>query len=136
VTTLRQSLKNKHIFKGRRIRSTALDACPQKRGICTKVTIMKPKKPNSAIRKIAKVRLTNKKRIIVYICGIGHNLQEHSSVLVRGGRVRDLPGIHYKAIKGKLDFHWKEMVVRKKGRSKYGMPALHKIYGEVARKKK
>jgi small subunit ribosomal protein S12 len=92
-----------------------------------KVTTMKPKKPNSAIRKIAKVRLSNRRKVVSYICGIGHNLQEHASVLVRGGRVRDLPGLHYKCIKGKFDFSWKEYFFRRRGRSKYGIPSYDKV---------
>jgi len=86
---------------------------------------MSPKKPNSADRKIVKLRLTTSKKIIAYIPGIGHNLQEHASVLVRGGGVPDLPGIHYKLIKGKYDFSWKEVFLRRKQRrSKYGVPSL------------
>ena len=91
---------------------------PQKRGVCTKVTTTSPKKPNSAIRKIAKVRLTNGMEATCYIPGIGHNLQEHSVVLIRGGRVRDLPGVRYHIIRGKLDAQG--VANRKQGRSKYG----------------
>ena len=91
---------------------------PQKRGVCTKVTTTSPKKPNSALRKIAKVRLTNGMEATTYIPGIGHNLQEHSVVLVRGGRVRDLPGVRYHIIRGKLDAQG--VANRKQGRSKYG----------------
>ena len=125
MSTIRQSSKTKK-NKKKHIRSLALEKCPQKRGICIKVSVMKPKKPNSAIRKIAKVRLTTRKKILTYICGIGHTIQEHSSVLVRGGRVRDLPGIHYKLIKGKYDFGWKEHFLRKQSRSKYGIPSYNK----------
>ncbi len=92
---------------------------PFKRGVCTKVTTMTPKKPNSALRKIAKVRLTNGQEITAYIPGIGHNLQEHSVVLVRGGRVKDLPGVRYHIVRGKLDTQGVQK--RMKSRSKYGV---------------
>jgi small subunit ribosomal protein S12 len=93
-------------------------ACPQRRGVCTQVRTMTPKKPNSALRKIARVRLSNGREITAYIGGEGHNLQEHSIVLVRGGRVRDLPGVRYHVVRGSLDCLGVEG--RKKGRSKYG----------------
>lgn len=93
--------------------------CPQKRGICLKVTTTTPKKPNSALRKIARVRLTNKMEVIAYIPGEGHNLQEHSVVTIRGGRVRDLPGVRYHIIRGTLDTEG--VKDRKQGRSKYGV---------------
>ena len=93
-------------------------SAPQKRGVCTKVTTTSPKKPNSALRKIARVRLTNGMEVSAYIPGIGHNLQEHSVVLIRGGRVRDLPGVRYHIIRGKLDAQG--VANRKQGRSKYG----------------
>ena len=93
-------------------------SAPQKRGVCTKVTTTSPKKPNSALRKIARVRLTNGMEATTYIPGIGHNLQEHSVVLIRGGRVRDLPGVRYHIIRGKLDAQG--VANRKQGRSKYG----------------
>jgi small subunit ribosomal protein S12 len=102
-------------------KSPALDSCPQKRGVCLQVKTMTPKKPNSALRKIARVRLSNGKEITVYIPGEGHNLQEHSIVLVRGGRVRDLPGVRYHIIRGTLDSVGVED--RKRGRSKYGAKA-------------
>lgn len=92
--------------------------CPQKRGVCTKVTIMTPKKPNSALRKIAKVKLTNGFEVIAYIGGEGHNLQEHSVVTIRGGRVPDLPGVRYHVIRGHLDCEG--VKDRKQGRSLYG----------------
>ena len=98
-------------------RPTAFSA-PQKRGVCTTVTTTSPKKPNSALRKIARVRLTNGMEATTYIPGIGHNLQEHSVVLIRGGRVRDLPGVRYHIIRGKLDAQG--VANRKQGRSKYG----------------
>jgi small subunit ribosomal protein S12 len=103
-------------------RSRALERCPHKKGVCYKVTTMKPKKPNSAIRKIAKVRLSTKRKVICYIPGRGHELREYSQVLVRGGHVPDLPGIQYHLVKGKYDFSWKEAVPRKNRRSKYGIP--------------
>ncbi len=102
----------------RRSKSPVLDGCPQKRGVCLQVKTMTPKKPNSALRKIARVRLTNGKEITAYIPGIGHNLQEHSIVLVRGGRVRDLPGVRYHIIRGTLDTMGVD--TRKQARSKYG----------------
>ena len=96
----------------------ALKACPQKRGVCTRVYTATPKKPNSALRKIARVRLTNSIEVTAYIPGEGHNLQEHSIVLIRGGRVKDLPGVRYHIIRGALDTAGVED--RKNGRSKYG----------------
>ena len=99
-------------------KSRALDACPQRRGVCTRVYTTTPKKPNSALRKVAKVRLTNGQEIIAYIGGEGHNLQEHSIVLVRGGRVNDLPGVRFHIVRGDLDTAGVEE--KKQGRSKYG----------------
>jgi small subunit ribosomal protein S12 len=99
-------------------KTPALKGSPQKRGVCMRVYTKTPKKPNSAIRKIAKIRLSNTREIIAYIPGEGHNLQEHSVVLVRGGRVKDLPGIKYKVIRGILDAQGLKQ--RKQGRSKYG----------------
>ena len=98
-------------------KAPALDACPQKRGVCTRVYTTTPKKPNSALRKVARVRLTNNMEVTAYIPGEGHNLQEHSIVLIRGGRIKDLPGVRYHIIRGTLD----TSVVddRKKSRSKY-----------------
>jgi len=98
--------------------SPALQGSPQKRGVCVRVYTMTPKKPNSALRKVARVRLTNGYEITTYIPGIGHNLQEHSIVLVRGGRVKDLPGVRYHIVRGKLDASG--VADRKKSRSKYG----------------
>lgn len=95
-----------------------LEACPQKRGVCLQVKTVTPKKPNSALRKVARVRLSNGKEVTAYIGGEGHNLQEHSIVLVRGGRVRDLPGVRYHVVRGALDSL--EVEGRKQGRSKYG----------------
>jgi small subunit ribosomal protein S12 len=99
-------------------KSPVLDKCPFKQGVCTQVRTMTPKKPNSALRKIARVRLTNGKEVTVYIPGEGHNLQEHSIVLVRGGRVRDLPGVRYHIVRGALDCLGVNN--RKQARSKYG----------------
>lgn len=96
----------------------ALEGSPQKRGVCTRVSTLTPKKPNSALRKVARVRLTNGTEVTAYIPGIGHNLQEHSVVLVRGGRVRDLPGVRYHIIRGSLDTAGVQN--RNQGRSKYG----------------
>lgn len=115
---------NQLIRKGRQIQrkktgAPALKGCPQKRGVCTRVYIVTPKKPNSALRKVARVRLTNKVEVISYIPGVGHNLQEHSIVLVRGGRVKDLPGVRYHIIRGALDTQG--VADRKQGRSKYGV---------------
>ncbi len=113
-------------------KSAALDSCPQRRGVCTKVYTTTPKKPNSAMRKVAKVRLTNKQEVIAYIPGEGHNLQEHSIVLVRGGRVKDLPGVRYHIVRGSLDTAGVEG--RKQQRSKYG--AKRPKAGAAAAKKK
>ena len=107
----RQKLRN-------RSKSPVLDGCPQKRGVCLVVKTQTPKKPNSALRKVARVRLSNGKEITCYIPGEGHNLQEHSVVLVRGGRVRDLPGVRYHILRGTLDASGVDG--RTKGRSKYG----------------
>ena len=99
-------------------KTPALEGCPQKQGVCMRVTTRTPKKPNSALRKIAKVRLTNSRRVIAYIPGEGHNLQELSVVLIRGGRVKDLPGVRYHIIRGVLDLQG--IKTRRKSRSKYG----------------
>ena len=99
-------------------KSPALDSCPQKRGVCTRVYTTTPKKPNSALRKVAKVRLTNGIEVIAYIPGEGHNLQEHSIVLIRGGRVKDLPGVRYTIVRGALDTAG--VNDRRQARSKYG----------------
>jgi small subunit ribosomal protein S12 len=111
------------VRKGREIiraksKSRALDACPQRRGVCTRVYTTTPKKPNSALRKVAKVRLSNGFEVISYIPGVGHNLQEHSVVLIRGGRVKDLPGVRYHIIRGVLDTQG--VANRFSSRSKYG----------------
>ena len=111
------------VRKGREIiraksKSRALDACPQRRGVCTRVYTTTPKKPNSALRKVARVKLTSQVEVTAYIPGEGHNLQEHSMVLVRGGRVKDLPGVRYKIIRGSLDTQGVKN--RKQARSRYG----------------
>ena len=111
------------VRKGRRVlvdksKSPALDSCPQRRGVCVRVYTTTPKKPNSAMRKVARVRLTNSKEVNSYIPGEGHNLQEHSVVLIRGGRVKDLIGVRYHIVRGTLDTRGVED--RKQGRSKYG----------------
>ncbi len=99
-------------------KSAAMESAPQKRGVCTRVYTTTPKKPNSALRKVAKIRLTNQREVIAYIPGEGHNLQEHSVVLIRGGRVRDLPGVRYHVLRGVLDTQG--VKDRKQSRSKYG----------------
>ena len=114
---------NQLVRKGRQVNRAkskvpAMEQNPQKRGVCTRVYTSTPKKPNSALRKVAKVRLTNQREVIAYIPGEGHNLQEHSVVLIRGGKVRDLPGVRYHVVRGSLDCLGVEN--RKKGRSKYG----------------
>lgn len=114
---------NQLIRKGRqpkkyKSKSPALDSCPQRRGVCTRVFTTTPKKPNSAMRKVARIRLTNNIEVTGYIPGIGHDLQEHSIVLIRGGRVKDLPGVRYHVIRGSLDCEG--VKDRNRGRSKYG----------------
>ena len=114
---------NQLVRHGRRREKTktgapALKSCPQKRGVCTRVYTTTPKKPNSALRKVARVRLTNGIEVTTYIPGVGHNLQEHSIVMIRGGRVKDLPGVRYHVIRGTLDAVG--VANRKQGRSKYG----------------
>ena len=114
---------NQLVRKGRqrvfgKTKTPAMGSCPQKRGVCTRVYTSTPKKPNSALRKVARVRLTNKIEVTAYIPGEGHNLQEHSIVLIRGGRVKDLPGVRYHIIRGTMDTSG--VAERKRGRSKYG----------------
>ena len=123
---------NQLVRKGRqkvryRSKSPVLDSCPQKRGVCLVVKTQTPKKPNSALRKIARVRLSNGKEITCYIPGEGHNLQEHSVVLIRGGRVKDLPGVRYHVVRGALDAQG--VRERKQGRSKYGAKATEAVGG-------
>ena len=118
MPTIQQLVRKARTIIRAKSKSRALDSCPQKRGVCTRVYTTTPKKPNSALRKVAKVRLTNAVEIIAYIPGEGHNLQEHSIVLIRGGRVKDLPGVRYHIVRGSLDTAGVEN--RKKSRSKYG----------------
>lgn len=119
MAALTKLLKGYRKPKIKRNRKKSLQSCPQKFGICLRVYTTTPKKPNSGIRKVAKVRLSNLKNVIANIPGIGHNLQEHSSVLVRGGRVRDIPGVQYRVIRGLLDC--KPVDQRKTSRSKYSV---------------
>ena len=116
--TIQQLIRKSRVQKAKKSKSPALSSCPQKRGVCLQVKTMTPKKPNSALRKIARVRLSNKVEVTSYIPGEGHNLQEHSIVLVRGGRVKDLPGVRYHMVRGTLDTAG--VAKRKKSRSKYG----------------
>lgn len=118
MPTIQQLVRKGRSKLPNKSKSAALDSCPQKRGVCTKVYTTTPKKPNSALRKVAKVRLTNSTEVIAYIPGEGHNLQEHSIVLIRGGRVKDLPGVRYHIVRGSLDTAGVDG--RKKSRSKYG----------------
>ena len=118
VPTINQLIKQGRAKVKKKSKSRALKMCPQRRGVCLQVKTMTPKKPNSALRKIARVRLTNGEEITAYIPGVGHNLQEHSIVLVRGGRVKDLPGVRYHIVRGALDTLGVDG--RKKSRSKYG----------------
>ena len=127
MATLNQLVKKTaRIIKKRRNRVLALKSCPQKRGVCVKVNIIKPKKPNSAQRKIARIKLSNKNFVTAYIPGQGHNLQEFSSVLIRAGRVRDLPGVRYKIVRGRYDFTAKERFSRGKRRSKFSVKSSKK----------
>ncbi len=118
MPTINQLIRRGRESKKRKSKSPALKSCPQKRGVCTRVMTVTPKKPNSALRKVARVRLTNGIEVTAYIPGVGHNLQEHSAVLVRGGRIKDLPGVRYHIVRGTLDTLGVED--RRKGRSKYG----------------
>lgn len=118
MPTFNQLVRKGRIATRYKTASPALQACPQKRGVCTRVYTTTPKKPNSALRKVAKVRLTNQEEVISYIGGEGHNLQEHSVVLIRGGRVKDLPGVRYHIIRGTLDTAG--VKDRRQSRSKYG----------------
>lgn len=118
MPTINQLVRKGRRSKARKGRVRALNRCPQRRGVCLQVTTRTPKKPNSALRKIARVRLTNGQEVTAYIGGEGHNLQEHSVVLVRGGRVRDLPGVRYHIVRGSLDTLGVDE--RRRGRSKYG----------------
>ena len=118
MPTVNQLIRKPRGEKPKRNKVPAMEACPQKRGVCTRVYTTTPKKPNSALRKVAKVRLTNGFEVIGYIGGEGHNLQEHSVVLIRGGRVKDLPGVRYHIVRGTLDATGVDG--RQQARSKYG----------------
>ena len=118
MPTVSQLVRKGRVSKKYKSKSPALERCPQKRGVCTRVFTTTPKKPNSAMRKVARIRLTNNIEVTGYIPGVGHNLQEHSIVLIRGGRVKDLPGVRYHVVRGTLDCEGGED--RMKGRSKYG----------------
>lgn len=118
MPTINQLIRRERRVQKSRTKSPALTSCPQRRGVCTRVYTTTPKKPNSALRKVARVRLTNGYEVTSYIPGIGHNLQEHSVVLIRGGRVKDLPGVRYHIVRGVLDTHGVQG--RTQSRSKYG----------------
>ena len=121
MPTIEQLVREGRKPKKKKAKTAALGGAPQRRGVCTRVYTVTPKKPNSALRKVARVRLTNSMEVTVYIPGEGHNLQEHSVVLVRGGRVKDLPGVRYKVVRGTLDAAG--VSDRKQGRSLYGVKA-------------
>lgn len=131
MPTINQLIRKPRTVQARKSKVRDLDQCPQRRGVCLQVKTQTPKKPNSALRKIARVRLSNGKEITAYIGGEGHNLQEHSIVLVRGGRVRDLPGVRYHIVRGSLDCLGVDG--RKQSRSKYG--AKRAKAGKAAGKK-
>ena len=118
MATVNQLVRKPRTRVSEKSKVPALQGCPQRRGVCTRVYTTTPKKPNSALRKVAKVRLTNGYEVIGYIGGEGHNLQEHSVVLIRGGRVKDLPGVRYHIVRGSLDCQG--VAKRRQGRSKYG----------------
>ena len=118
MPTIQQLIRSERAKTLKKTKSPALKQCPQRRGVCTRVYTTTPKKPNSALRKVARVRLTSGFEVTAYIPGIGHNLQEHSVVLIRGGRVKDLPGVRYHIIRGTLDTTG--VKDRRQGRSKYG----------------
>ena len=118
MATINQLVRNPRKSKITKSDVPALESCPQRRGVCTRVYTTTPKKPNSALRKVARVRLTNGQEVTSYIGGEGHNLQEHCVVVIRGGRVKDLPGVRYHIVRGSLDTQGVEN--RKQGRSKYG----------------
>jgi len=118
MPTIQQLVRYERSVTKKKTKSPALNSCPQRRGVCTRVYTTTPKKPNSALRKVARVRLTSGFEVTAYIPGIGHNIQEHSVVLIRGGRVKDLPGCRYHVVRGTLDAGG--VKDRKQGRSKYG----------------
>ena len=125
MPTINQLVNKGRTVPPKRNKVPAMEACPQKRGVCTRVYTTTPKKPNSALRKVARVRLTNGFEVTSYIPGEGHNLQEHSVVLIRGGRVKDLPGVRYHTIRGTLDTQG--VNGRKQGRSKYGVKRPNRL---------
>ena len=126
MTTINQLCRKKRKLKKKLKKTPALESCPQKKGICLKIFLRTPKKPNSALRKLTKLRLTSTKKVITaYIPGEGHNLQDYSAVLIRGGRVKDLPGVKYHLVRGKFDFSG--LKDRKTSRSLYGTKNLSKI---------
>ena len=118
MPTINQLVRKPRSVQKTKTKTPVLDGCPQKRGVCLQVKTVTPKKPNSALRKVARVRLTNGIEVTTYIPGVGHNLQEHSIVLIRGGRVKDLPGVRYHVVRGTLDTTG--VAGRKQSRSKYG----------------
>ena len=118
MPTINQLVSKRRRANRAKSKSPALVSCPQRRGVCTRVYTQTPKKPNSALRKVARVRLTTGMEVTSYIPGVGHNLQEHSVILIRGGRVKDLPGVRYHTVRGKLEAHG--VADRKQSRSKYG----------------
>ena len=118
MPTIQQLIRSQRMSSEQKTKSPALQSCPQRRGICTRVYTTTPKKPNSALRKVARVRLTTGVEVTAYIPGVGHNLQEHSVVLLRGGRVKDLPGVRYHIVRGSLDTAG--VKDRRQSRSKYG----------------
>ncbi len=128
MPTINQLVRKNRVMPRKFSKSPVLEQCPQKRGVCLQVRTMTPKKPNSALRKITRVRLSNGKEVTVYIPGEGHNLQEHSIVLVRGGRVRDLPGVRYQVIRGTLDSAG--VKGRKQARSRYGAKKHEQLTGK------
>ena len=134
MPTINQLVRFGREEKAKKSKSKALSACPQRRGVCLQVTTRTPKKPNSALRKIARVRLTNGQEVTAYVGGEGHNLQEHSVVLVKGGRVRDLPGVRYHIVRGALDSLGVDK--RRQGRSKYGAKRPKSGQEEAKGKKK
>lgn len=118
MATINQLVRKPRKRRAKKVKMPALQGCPQRRGVCTRVYTTTPKKPNSSLRKVARVRLTNGMEVTAYIPGEGHNLQEHSVVLIRGGRVKDLPGVRYHVVRGSLDTAG--VSGRRQGRSKYG----------------
>jgi small subunit ribosomal protein S12 len=126
MSTINQLCKNIRKNKSKMNRTPALEECPQKKGFCTKIFVRTHKKPNSALRKLAKLKLSNGKSIIAYIPGEGHKLQPYSNVIIRGGRVKDLPGVKYHLVRGRLDF--KGLTGRKTSRSKYGTKIIKHYY--------